>query len=251
MGNATWDFSGKTALITGATRGIGLGIAQLLGRSGASVLITARKQDELDEAAGTIEGKVAVLAGSVDAEGHPAEAVAAAIDQFGSLDILVNNAGTNPQFGPLVEADMKAVDKVWSVNLRAPLVFAQEAWKQWMKEHGGGILNIASVGGIRTGPMLGAYNISKAGLIHMTKQLAGEMAPNVRVNAIAPAVIKTQFARALYENQKDPGARYPMKRLGTEEDTAAAAAYLLSDDSTWITGEVIVLDGGASTSGGA
>jgi NAD(P)-dependent dehydrogenase (short-subunit alcohol dehydrogenase family) len=250
MGRATWDFSGKTALITGATRGIGLGIAQLLGRSGASVLITARKQDELDEAAATIEGKVATLAGSVDAEGHPAEAVASAIDQFGGLDILVNNAGTNPQFGPLVEAEMSKVDKVWSVNLRAPLLFAQEAWKQWMKEHGGSILNVASVGGIRIGPMLGAYNVSKAGLIHMTKQLAFEMAPGVRVNAIAPAVIKTQFSRALYENQENPGARYPMKRLGVEDDTSQAAAYLLSDEASWVTGEVIVLDGGVTLAGG-
>ena len=245
------DFAGKVALITGATRGIGLGIAtELLGR-GASVVITARKEDELTavvtELEGEHAGRVAAARGSADDEEHQAAAVAMAVERFGGLHCLVNNAAVNPQYGPLVDADLGAVRKVFEVNVTAVLGWTQQAWRAGMKDTGGSILNVASVGGIRAGAPIGAYNASKAAVIHLTRQLASELGPVARVNALAPAVVKTTFAKALYEGREDEVASaYPMKRLGVPQDTSKAAAFLLSDDASWITGETLVVDGGVT-----
>ena len=187
------------------------------------------------------------MRGSADDEAHQAEAVARAVERFGSLDVLVNNAAVNPQYGPLVDADLSAVRKVFEVNCTAVLGWTQQAWRAGMSTDGGSILNVASVGGIRAGSPIGAYNASKAALIHLTRQLAVELGPRVRVNAIAPAVVKTSFARALYEGREQEVAdAYPLKRLGVPEDTAKAAAFLLSDDASWITGETLVVDGGVT-----
>jgi NAD(P)-dependent dehydrogenase (short-subunit alcohol dehydrogenase family) len=165
--------------------------------------------------------------------------------RFGAIDLLVNNAATNPQYGPLVEADLGAVAKVFEINVVAPIAWIQDVWKASMSERGGAILNVASVGGLRPGPMIGAYNASKAAVIHLTGQFAVELGPTVRVNAIAPAVVKTDFAKALYEGREDDvAAAYPLKRLGTPEDTAAVARFLLSEEASWITGETVVVDGG-------
>ena len=239
------DFQDRVALITGATRGIGYGIAEELVARGARVVITARKPDELDEAVSKLGGEVAIAArGSADDEQHQADAVALAIERFGRLDHLVNNAAVNPQYGPLVEADLNAVRKVFEVNVTAVLGWTQQAMRAGLSTS---ILNVASVGGIRAGAPIGAYNASKAALIHLTRQLGAELGPLVRVNAIAPAVVKTTFARALYEGREDEVAdAYPMKRLGVPEDTAKAAAFLLSDDASWITGETLVVDGGVT-----
>jgi NAD(P)-dependent dehydrogenase (short-subunit alcohol dehydrogenase family) len=244
--------TGKAALVTGASRGIGLGIARELLRAGARVCITARKQDELDAALGELEAgdRAFAVAGASDDAAHRRAAVAAVVERFGTLDLLVNNAATNPQYGPLVEADLAAVTKIFGVNVVAPLGWVQEAWAAGMRESGGAILNIASVGGIRAGAPIGAYNASKAALIHLTRQLAVELGPKVRVNAIAPAVVKTKFARALYEGREEAvAAGYPLKRLGTPEDTAGLARFLLSDEASWITGETVVIDGGVSLGG--
>ncbi|MDT7539292.1 MAG: hypothetical protein QOI82_2877 [Actinomycetota bacterium] len=242
------DFAGRVALITGGTRGIGLGIAQELVNRGAKVVVTARKQEELDKVVAELGDHVAAAArGSADDEGHQAAAVALAIERFGRLDHLVNNAAVNPQYGPLVDAELSAVRKVFEVNVTATLAWTQQAWRAWLKDHGGSILNVASVGGIRAGAPIGAYNASKAALIHLTRQLGVELGPTVRVNAIAPAVVKTTFAKALYEGREDDVAQaYPLKRLGVPEDTAKAAAFLLSDDASWITGETLVVDGGVT-----
>ncbi|HET7311133.1 MAG TPA: SDR family oxidoreductase [Mycobacteriales bacterium] len=249
------DFTGKAALVTGATRGIGLGIAQEIVDRGGSVCITARKPDELEEAVRTLDpdgtGRAVSARGSADDAEHQQAAVAQTIEAFGRLDFLVNNAAVNPQYGPLMEADLGAVRKVFEVNVVAILAWTQQAWHAWLKDNGGAIINVASVGGLRAGSPIGAYNASKAAVIHLTRQLAVELGPRVRVNGIAPAVVKTKFARALYEGREDEVAsHYPLKRLGVPEDTAKLAAFLLSDDASWITGETVTIDGGVTVGGG-
>ena len=247
------DFAGRTALITGGTRGIGLGIAQELVDRGANVVITARKADELERAVSELdprdEGLAVAARGSADDEAHQAEAVALAVERFGGLHLLVNNAAVNPQYGPLMDADLNAVRKVFEVNVTAILGWTQQAWRAGLSD-GGAVLNVASVGGIRAGSPIGAYNASKAAVIHLTRQLGVELGPRVRVNAIAPAVVKTTFARALYEGREDEvAAAYPLKRLGVPTDTAKAGAFLLSEDASLITGETLVVDGGVTLGG--
>lgn len=240
---------GKTAIITGGSRGIGFGIAQALLAAGANVCLTGRSADGLDRARAELDAaeRVATVAGKSHDADHRAAAVRQAVDRFGSVDLLVNNAATNPQFGPLAEADLAAVEKVFEVNVMAPLGWVQQVWEDSMRERGGAILNVASIGGIRPAAGIGAYNTGKAALIALTKQLAAELAPSVRVNAIAPAVVKTDFARALYETDEAGAASvYPLQRLGTTDDTSAAARFLLSDEASWITGETLVIDGGLS-----
>jgi 3-oxoacyl-[acyl-carrier protein] reductase len=246
------DLTGRTALITGASRGIGFGIAAELVARGARVCLTARKKDELDAAVAELGAERAMaVAGRADDEEHRAEAVAAVVERFGSLDMLVNNAGINPAFGALMDVDLGAVRKIFEVNVVAALGWTQAAYAAWMREHGGSVLNVASVGGIKVGPAIGAYNVSKAAMIHLTKQLAVELGPGVRVNAVAPAVVRTRFAQALYEGrEREAAAGYPLGRLGVPEDVAKAAAYLLSDDASWVTGETLVVDGGLTLGGG-
>jgi NAD(P)-dependent dehydrogenase (short-subunit alcohol dehydrogenase family) len=250
----TTDFAGRTAIITGATRGIGFGIASELVARGASVCITARKPDELERAIAALDpegtGRAIAARGSADDSEHQQATIAATMDAFGRIDCVVNNAAVNPHFGPLIEAEPAAVRKIFEVNVVAALVWSQLAWRAWQGENGGAILNVASVGGIVAGPFIGAYNASKAALIHMTKQLAQELGPAVRVNGIAPAVVKTDFAKALYERDEEGVAkRYPMKRLGVPDDTSKLAAFLLSDDASWITGQTVVIDGGITSMG--
>lgn len=238
-----------TAIVTGGSRGIGFGIAQALVAEGANVCVTGRDADQLERARAALgaDDRVLPVAGKSHDPGHRADAVRQAVDRFGRVDALVNNAATNPQFGPLAEAELSAVGKVFEVNVLAPVGWIQQVWAASMAEHGGVILNVASVGGLRPGAGIGAYNSSKAALIHLTKQFAAELAPGVRVNAIAPAVVKTDFARALWASDEEGTAKsYPLQRLGTVDDTAAAARFLLSEESAWITGETLVLDGGLS-----
>lgn len=238
---------GKTAIVTGGSRGIGFGIARALVAEGANVCLTARDADQLAVARDELGAgeRVMTVAGKSHDPEHRSDAVARTVERFGAVDLLVNNAATNPQFGPLAEADLGAVAKVFEVNVVAAIGWIQQVWAASMAERGGAILNVASIGGVRPGGAIGAYNSSKAALIHLTKQFAQELAPGVRVNAIAPAVVKTDFARALWEPDEEGAARaYPLQRLGTVHDTAAAARFLLSEESSWITGETLLLDGG-------
>jgi NAD(P)-dependent dehydrogenase (short-subunit alcohol dehydrogenase family) len=246
------SMDGRIAIITGGSRGIGLGIARALLDDGARVCITGRKADDLERALADLDAGDAAMAvaGSSHDAAHRRDAVAQVVERFGQVDVLVNNAATNPQYGPLVDADLDAVRKVLEVNVTAPLGWVQEVCRAGMADRGGAVLNVASVGGLRAGSLIGAYNASKAALIHLTRQLAIELAPAVRVNAIAPAVVKTTFAKALYEDREDEVAQgYPLKRLGTPQDTAGLARFLLSDEASWITGETVVIDGGVSIVG--
>jgi NAD(P)-dependent dehydrogenase (short-subunit alcohol dehydrogenase family) len=243
---------GRTALVTGASRGIGLAIAQSLVARGARVVVTARKADALAEAVTALGGPevaVAVPGNAGDAE-HRAAAVRTALDTFGSLDKLVGNVGINPAFGPLTELDLDAFRKILDTNVVAALGLVQEAWRAWMAEHGGSVLFGASVAGLRSSEGIGGYGVSKAALINLTTQLAVELGPRVRVNAVAPAVVKTRFAGALFEGREDEVARnYPLQRLGVPDDVGEAAAYLLGDGAGWITGQTLVIDGGGLSRG--
>jgi NAD(P)-dependent dehydrogenase (short-subunit alcohol dehydrogenase family) len=241
---------GQVALVTGASRGIGLDTAAALGASGAAgVVITSRRQENVDAArdqlvaAGLAIETVMGLVARADDDDHAATTVTAVLERFGRLDILVNNAGTNPAAGPLIDVDMGALDKTWAVNQRAPLVWSREAVHQWMGEHGGVIVNVASVGGIRPAPIIGAYNVSKAAVIHLTKQLAFELAPRVRVNAVAPAIVKTRLSEALWAaDEESAAASHPLGRLGETRDVASAILFLVT--ATWLTGTILPVDGG-------
>ncbi len=239
------DFSGRTAIITGASRGIGLAIARRLAAEGANVVLTARKQESADAAAEQVGGSaVGVAAHAVD-EDAAKHCVGLALDRFGSIDILVNNAGTNPAFGPLIEQDHARFTKIFDVNLWAPLLWTSLATKAWMAEHGGAVVNTSSIGGMHQSPAMGLYNATKAALIHVTKQLALELSPRVRVNAICPGVVRTRLAEALWKDNEDAvSGATALGRIGEPADVAAAVAFLASDQASWITGETLVIDGG-------
>lgn len=245
-------FENKVAIVTGASRGIGLGIAQRLVDEGAKVLITARGQEALDAAVEQLGTDRAVaLAGKADNPEHQDEAIAKVTEAFGPVDLLVNNTGINPVYGPMIDLDLGAARKVVEVNDLSALSWTQKVYRASFVERGGSVLNVASVAGLGQPEGIGFYGSSKAMLIHITKQLAMELGPDIRVNGVAPAVVKTKFAEKLYEaGEEKVAASYPLKRLGTPEDIAAAAAFLLSEDASWITGQVLVLDGGKGLVGG-
>ncbi|WP_433597704.1 SDR family oxidoreductase [Nocardia sp. CA-135953] len=252
----TTDLLGKSALVSGASRGIGKAVAAELLRRGANVLITARKPEPLEEAAAELRalghrGEVSALAGNSGDPDSRAAAVARVVSEFGSLDILINNTGINPVYGSLMDADLEAVRKIFDVNVVAALGYVQEAYKAWMREHGGAVVNVASVAGLRSTGVIAAYGASKAALIRLTDELAWQLGPNIRVNAVAPGVIKTKFADALYSADEERAASvYPMKRLGAPEDVAQLIGFLVSDEAEWITGETIRVDGGLLSTGG-
>ena len=240
------SLEGKVALITGASRGIGKAIAQSYADAGASVMLSSRKQADLEAAAAEIGGDVDVVVANAGDPDQAATAVDRCVERFGAVDILVNNAATNPYFGPTMEIDLARYDKTWEVNLRGVLVWTQLAWRASLAERGGAVVNIASVGGLSVEPAIGIYNATKAALIHLTKTMAAELSPGVRVNAIAPGLVKTDMARALWEpNEARIGASMPLGRLGEPSDIADAALFLASDLSSWTTGHTRVVDGGA------
>jgi NAD(P)-dependent dehydrogenase (short-subunit alcohol dehydrogenase family) len=237
---------GKTALITGGSRGIGKAIAATFAEAGAKVMIASRKAEALEDAAAEIGHGCRWTVANTGDPAAAESAVVSTIERLGALDILVNNAAANPYAGPMIDVDLPRWEKTLLVNVTAPLIWTQLAWRHWMEDHGGAVLNISSVGGLKTSSELGVYGVTKASLLHLTEQLAAELGPGVRVNAICPGLIKTDFARALWEGERgqEIAEAYPLKRLGETADIAAAALYLVAESGTWITGQKLVLDGG-------
>ena len=244
------SLQGKTALVTGGSRGIGKAIAPTFVRCGANVMIVSRKEDSLRATAEEIGGNIAYIAANTGDVDSAESVVQQTLAKFGAIDIFVNNAATNPYAGPMMDVDQSRYDKTFQVNLRGPVFWTQSVWKHWMKDHPGVIVNIASIGGLRTEASLGVYNLTKAAIIHMTRQLAGELGAT-RVVGIAPGLIVTDFAQMLVDNFGETLAkRLPTKRLGQPQDIANLVAFLASDLASWITGETYVIDGGAGVTAG-
>lgn len=241
-------FDGCVALVTGASRGIGLAIAQRIVEEGGRVVITARKPEGLADAVASLGGAEFAMsvAGRADDPEHQAEVFETITSTHGRLDVLVNNTGINPAFGPLSELDPGAARKMMDVNVLGTLLWTRQAVAAGLgRDSLGAVVNIASVAGISPAPGIAYYGVSKSALIGLTMQLAAELSPRVRVNAIAPAVVKTRFAAALYESDEEGAASgYPLKRLGEPADIGAAAAFLASNDASWLTGQTLVVDGG-------
>lgn len=249
------SLDGQVALITGASRGIGFGIAKALTARGARVVLTARKQEGLDQAIAELpEGNAIGFAGRAHDPDHQDEVLDGIARTYGRLDVLVNNAGINPVYGPLEDLDLDAARKVFEVNVFAGLSWVQKVLKHQklhFRANHGRIIFLSSVSSETPAPNIGLYGISKAAVAHLTRTLAVELGPEIRVNAVSPAVVKTQFATALYEGREDEvTAAYPLGRLGAPEDVGAAAAFLASDESSWVTAQVLALDGGLTSAGG-
>jgi len=245
------EVDGRVALVTGGSRGIGLGIARRFCEAGGDVMLVSRSAENLAAAAASLEGlagDVAWTVGHVGRTEAAEAAVAATIARFGSLDVLVNNAGTNPYMGPLLGIDDVRLQKTFEINQASVVTWSRAAWHQWMADHGGAILNVASIGGLGAEPGIGWYNATKAAVIHLTRQLALELAPTVRVNGLAPGLVRTELARGLWENNEERIARnLPLGRIGEVDDVAPIALLLVSDAASWITGQTVVVDGGTTT----
>lgn len=246
------EVSQRVALVTGGSRGIGLAAAHALVAAGARVGITGRHAESLDAALETFPpGTAIAIAGRSDDAAHRRDALDAVTAAFGPIDTLVCNAGINPVYGALRDLDLDAARKTMDVNVLATLAWVQEALRAGLgDERPASVVLVSSVTGQTPSENIGWYGVTKAAVAHMARTLAVELAPGVRVNAVAPAVVKTDFARALYDGREsEVAARYPMGRLGTTHDVAAAIAFLVSDAASWITGQVLTLDGGLLAAG--
>ncbi len=240
----------RVAIVTGASRGIGLGIAEALAERGDKVCITGRSAGPLAEAAAQLGPDTLHIAGKAHDPAHQDEVVKTVLETFGRIDYLVNNVGTNPVFGPVLDLDVDLVRKILDINVVSAFSWTQKIYRAWMAENGGAIVNVSSVAALHPAPGLGIYGMSKAALSYLTAELAVELGPKVRVNAVAPAVVKTKFAEALYlGREEDVASSYPVGRLGEPEDVGSAVAFLLSDKAGWITGHTMVLDGGVTLVG--
>jgi NAD(P)-dependent dehydrogenase (short-subunit alcohol dehydrogenase family) len=243
----------RVAIVTGASRGLGSAIAEGLAEQGAKVVLSSRKQEDLDREAERLNqrfpGSAVAIAAHAGREDDLRALVDRTMEQFGRIDILVNNAGTNPFFGPLIDAQVSVWDKTFEVNLRGYFILTQLVYRAWMSEHGGAVLNISSTGGLRPSVGLGVYDVTKAGVVMLTKQLARELGGKVRVNCIAPGLFRTRFAEALWNNEailQRVVQGNPFGRIGQPEEIAGAAVFLLSDAASYVNGQVLVVDGGGT-----
>ena len=244
------SLEGKVALVTGGSRGIGRATAEALADQGARVMLVARKQESLTRAADEIgKGTEWFAANVADAEAAAA-AVDATLSRLSRLDILVNNASTNPYFGPLMGIDAERARRTVEVNQWGVVLWTQLAWKAWMSEHGGRVINVSSIGALDPEPNIAWYNGTKAATVQLTRQMAIELGPNVTANCVAPGVIKTDLSRALWEGREASiESRVPVGRLGRPEDVGAMIAFLASDAASYVTGQTIVVDGGITLGG--
>jgi NAD(P)-dependent dehydrogenase (short-subunit alcohol dehydrogenase family) len=246
-----FQLTDKVALITGGSRGIGRSIAEEYARRGAKVVITARKSEELEETAVAIRaegGEVTAVTAHAGREDAVDDMIEQTMDAYGRIDILVNNAATNVAMSPFKDLPVAAWDKTLELNLRAPFVISQKVVNRTMEKTGGSIINMCSVASFKADPMMAAYNVSKAGLMMLTKVMARELGPmGIRVNGIAPAVIKTQFSRVLYETdsiRERAEQASALGRVGEWNEVAGAAVFLASDAASYVSGSIISVDGG-------
>ena len=241
----------RVAIVTGASRGIGSAVATALVEQGARVVLSSRKQQDLDAEAERLNairpGSASAFAAHAGRQDDLEQLVQATMDRHGRIDILVNNAATNPFLGRIVDTEPTAWDKTFEVNVRGVYLLTRAVYQAWMGEHGGAVVNVASIGGLRPALGLGVYNVTKAAVIMLTRQMATELGGRVRVNAVAPAIIRTRFAEALWQNDaimERVRTMNPMGRIGEPEEVGGVVAFLCSDAAAYINGEVVAIDGG-------
>jgi NAD(P)-dependent dehydrogenase (short-subunit alcohol dehydrogenase family) len=249
-----FDLSGKVALITGASRGIGEAIALAYSQAGAKVVLASRKQADLDRVAEKIRetgGQVLAMAAHTGDMAAISAVVEKAMEMYGGIDIVVNNAATNPHFGPILTAEESHWDKILDVNVKGYFRVVKACAESMQGRGGGKVINMSSVAGLEPQPMMGVYSVSKAAVLMLTKVLAAELAPyNIQVNAIAPGFVKTRFSAALWQNPQINAAilkRVPQKRMAEPDEIAGLAVYLASPASSFVTGSVFSIDGGQLT----
>lgn len=252
-----FSLEGKVAIITGASRGIGAGIARHFSAAGASVVVCARKLEELGELAAAIEkagGRALAVAAHMGKLDNVQALLRQAVERFGKVDVLVNNAATNPYFGPLCDVTEAAWDKTFEVNLKGYFYAAREVIRHLQGRGApGSIINLASVAGIRAAPFQGVYGMTKAAVISMTETLSQEVgASGIRVNAIAPGLVETRFSAALVNNdeiRQRVADRTVLGRHAQPEEISGAALFLASEASSYVSGHTLVVDGGLTISG--
>ncbi|MDX1491798.1 MAG: SDR family oxidoreductase [Pseudohongiellaceae bacterium] len=251
-----FDLTGKVALITGSTKGIGLAIAKRMAEAGAKVVISSRKQDVCDEVAAEINsagGEAVAIACNINYKDQLQNLVEKSVEAFGEIDILVCNAALNPFYGSSQDIPDDAFDKIMDSNIGSAHRLCQLVLPGMASKGGGAVIIVSSIAGLKGSSMLGAYAISKAADMQIARNLAVEWGPkNIRANCIAPGLIRTDFAKALWENPetyKHTVSKYPLRRIGEPDEIAGAAIYLASDAGSFITGQTIVVDGGGTITG--
>jgi len=251
--NQLFNLTGKVALVTGASKGIGEQIARYFAQFGAKVVISSRRQSDLDELAEDIRtagGEVTAIEARMGDEAQMKHLFEKTVEVYGGIDILVNNAAANPYYGPTVDCPDAAYDKIMDINVKAPFQLSKMVYPVMKMRGGGSIINISSIAGETPDPGLGIYSVSKASVNMLTKVLAKEWgADGIRVNAVAPGLIKTKFSQALWQDEKTLAhftKRLPIARMGTVEEVASLVLYLASAASGYCTGGIYTVDGGTT-----